>query len=203
VRAAFDRILREEMVPALFELPGLTDGYVGRQGPEELGPRLVATIWGSHDAMSAAVGLSFEQPVFLPEHLDETSDRQLEWLPLAFGHRFARPERPGVLRVVDGQVRTGELDRYIEEANAGTLADAAAGRGPLALYLAPRPAEDRFVTLSVWPDWGTLQEATGGNVDQPIATRHAQLLRSWRVGHYEAIPELALPAPSGSEVVSA
>ena len=202
LRIAFDRILREEMIPALVELPGLRDLYVGRQGPEELGPRLVATIWDSHRAMASAVGVSFDRPVFLPQYLDETTDRDLEALPLAFGYRFARPERPGVLRLVDGEVRTGELDRYVAQARAGTLADADAGRGPLAIYLAPRPA-DRFATLSVWPDWTTLQEATGGNVEQPIATRHAQLLQGWRVDHYEAIPEVSLLARPGTEVVTA
>ncbi len=203
VRVAFDRILREEMVPALLELPGLGDVYLGRQGPDELGPRLVATVWASHDAMADAVGVSFERPVFLPEYLDETTERQLEFLPLAFGSRFPRPDRPGVLRLVAGEVQSGELERYVEEARVGTLADAAAGHGPLALYLARR-SPDAFETLSVWPDWATLQDATGGDVDQPIATRHAQLLRAWRVDHYEAIPEASMPAPRpGSEVVSA
>jgi hypothetical protein len=202
VRVAFDRILREEMVPALLELPGLADVYVGRQGPDELGPRLVATVWASHDAMESAVGVSFERPVFLPEYLAETTDRELEFLPLAFGYRFQRPDRPGVLRLVAGQVRSGELERYVEEARAGTQSDAAAGHGPLALYLASR-SPDEFVTLSVWPDWATLQDATGGDIDQPVATRHAQLLRAWRVDHYEAIPEASMPARPGEEVVSA
>ena len=195
VRVAFDLILRETMVPALLELPGLTDLYVGRQGPDELGPRVVATVWGTRQAMAAGVGESFDPPVFLPEYLDETRDRELDFLPLAFGRRFMRPERPGLLRVVEGEVASGNLERYVELAKAGTLSDAERGRGPLALYLAIRSIE-RFVTLSIWSDWATLQDATGGNIDRPIATRHAQLLTGWQAEHYEAIPELWAPARS-------
>lgn len=195
VRVAFDLILRETMMPALLQFPGLDDLYVGRQGPDELGPRLLATVWDSRDAMAAAVGESFESPIFMPEHLDETRDRELDFLPLAFGYRFGRPERPGLLRLVQGEVYLGGLERYIELARAGTLADAESGRGPLALYLAPRPPKG-FVTLSIWTDWATLQEATGGDVDRPIATRHARMLSAWQADHYEAIPELWAPTRS-------
>jgi len=195
VRVAFDQILREEMVPALVEFPGLLDLYVGRRGPEELGPRLIATIWNSRESMASAVGESLDYPVFLPQYLDETAERELQFFPLAFGYRFARPDQPGVLRLVEGAVQAGGLERYVAEAHAGTLADDDQGRGPLALYLAPRSAE-QFLTLSVWSDWASLQEATGGDIDRPIATRHAKLLDAWQAEHYEAIPGLAAPARS-------
>jgi hypothetical protein len=193
VRAAFDLILRDKMVPALLQLPGLSELYVGRQGPEELGPRLIGTVWESRESMASAVGESLDHPIFLPEYLHETTDRELEFFPLAFGYRFDRLEPPGVLRLVNGQVQAGGLDRYVDQARAGTLADADQGKGPMALYLAPRAA-DRFVTLSVWSDWASLQEATGGEVNRPIATRHAQLLEAWQAEHYEAIPGLGEPA---------
>jgi heme-degrading monooxygenase HmoA len=201
VRAAFDLLLRQTMVPALLDLPGLDDLYVGRRGPDELGPRLIATVWDSRIAMASALGESFEQPVFLPEYLDETEDRELDFLPLGFGYRFERPERPGLLRLVQGEVADGGLDEYIEQARAGTLADAQNGRGPLALYLARRSPE-AFVTLSIWSDWATLQEATGGNVDRPIATRHARMLSAWQAEHYEAVPDLWAP-PRAVEIDAA
>jgi hypothetical protein len=63
---------------------------------------------------------------------------------------------------------------------------------------------DRFVTLSVWSDWTTLQAATGGDVDRPVTTRHAQLLTDFHAEHYEAIPELwALARPIPLEVAPA
>jgi heme-degrading monooxygenase HmoA len=186
VRMAFDTILRREMVPALLDMPGLLELYAGRQGPAELGPRLVATLWADGEAMSAGVGDSLERSAFFPEYLDETQDRTLEILPLSFGYRFAGAGRSAILRLVSGSVKPGELDRYVDQARAGTLADAAAGRGPIALYLAKR-IDERFATLSVWRDWPTLQEATGGAIDRPRATRHAALLDSWSVEHYEGI----------------
>lgn len=195
VRTAFDLILRETMVPALLALPGLSDLYVGRQGPGDLGPRLVATVWDSPEAMAVAVGESFDHPTFMPQHLDETEDRELDFLPLAFGYRFVRPEPPGLLRLVQGEVYLGGLERYVELARAGTLADAEDGRGPLALYLAPRSPKG-FVTLSIWSDWATLQAATGGDIDRPIATRHSRMLSAWQADHYEVIPELWAPARS-------
>jgi len=195
VRVAFDQILREEMVPALLDAPGLLDLYVGRQGPEELGPRLIATVWGLREAMASAVGESLDDPVLLPQYLDETTEREVQVFPLAFGYRFVSPHRPGVLRLVNGIVGAGGLDRYVAEAHAGTLADDSLGRGPLALYLAPRAAE-QFLTLSVWTDWSGLQEATGGDIQRPIATRHATLLDAWQANHYEAIPGLVAPARS-------
>ncbi|HSS34818.1 MAG TPA: hypothetical protein VLR93_00975 [Patescibacteria group bacterium] len=195
VRTAFDSILRDDMIPALHEMDGIVDLYVGRQGPDELGPRVIATIWTSRDAMAAGVGESFDRPIFRPEYLAETVDRSLEFLPLDIGLRFERADRPGVVRLFEGQVRPGELDAYVDDARAGTLLDAAAGSGPMALYLARRTA-DAFVTLSVWPDWSTLQDATGGDVERPIATRHAHRLVAWHAEHYESIPGLTPPRPT-------
>jgi hypothetical protein len=195
VRIAFDLLLRETIVPGLLALPGLSDLYVGRQGPGELGPRLVATVWDSRDSMATAVGESFEHPTFMTQYVGETEDRAPDSLPLAFGYRFVRPEQPGLLRVVQGEVYLGGLERYIDLARAGTLADAESGRGPLALYLAPR-SPNGFVTLSTWSDWATLQEATGGDIDRPIATRHARMLSAWQADHYEAIPDLWAPTRS-------
>lgn len=188
-RTAFDSVLRVEMVPDLLGRDGVRDVYVGRQGPDELGPRIVASVWAAREAMSRTVGETLDEPVFHPEYLRETADRNLAWMPLAFGFRFERPEPPGVLRLVDGTVRSGELDNYVEEAHDGTLDDAARGQGPIALYLARR-GENDFVTLSVWPDWATLEAATGGTIDRPTATRHAERLTNWSASHYEVLPNL-------------
>jgi hypothetical protein len=201
VRGAFDSILRDVMIPDLWRLPGVRDVYVGRHGPEETGPRLVASIWESSEAMEAAVGTSFDSPAFHPEYLAETTDRRLDFLPVSFAYRAATTGTASIIRLVDGQVRAGELDAYIAEAWAGTEDDAAAGRGPDALYLAAAPP-DRFRTLSVWPDWETLQDATGGDIDRPIATRHAKRLVSWGATHYEALPDVAF-VPEAAETAPA
>ena len=190
---AFDSILRDVMIPDLWALRGVLEVYVGRQGPDEIGPRLVASTWASEADMTDAVGVSFDAPKFHPEYLEETTDRQLEFLPLSFSYRSDAKALPSIIRLVTGQVRVGELETYVREAWAGTQEDGASGRGPTALYLGTR-TPDRFRTLSVWPDWATLQEATGGDIDRPIATRHARRLVDWQAKHYEALPDLLRPA---------
>ncbi|MFL5777477.1 MAG: hypothetical protein ACJ761_00910 [Chloroflexota bacterium] len=194
VSREFDSIIRDVLVPDLRRLPGVIDVYTGRQGPDELGPRLIASVWESRRAMAAAVGETFRQPKFHPELLNESSDRELEFLPLAFGLRFQRDEAAAILRLGRGQVRPLELDSYVADAREGTLADSRRGRGPLALYLAP-DGPDRFVTLSLWADWTSLQEATGGNVRNPTATRHAERLIAWEAAHFEALPNDPDPIP--------
>jgi hypothetical protein len=97
-----------------------------------------------------------------------------------------------VLRLVEGSVRDGEFDRYVEEAESGTLGDAAAGRGPVALYLA-RAGRSDFVTLSTWTEWDVVEDATGGDIRRPAATRHAERLVAWSASHFEVVG----PEPAG------
>jgi hypothetical protein len=203
VRKGFDGVLRDALIPDLFAFPDLVDVYVGRHGPDEMGERLVASVWESRAAMMTAVGDDFDQPVFHPEYLDETTDRGLEVHPLAETFRFEdaligpRPAT-GILRLAHGQVRPGELERYRDDVRLGTIADAEAGHGPLALYLAIEPP-DRFVTLSVWSSWSALEVATGGNVNRPIATRHAERIHVWEAVHYELLPNMTHPAPAAAQ----
>jgi heme-degrading monooxygenase HmoA len=85
----------------------------------------------------------------------------------------------------------GAADAYVDAAREGTLADRAAGTGPLALWLAvDRP--DRFVTLSLWGDWAHVEAATGADVHRVDRTRHAERLAGWNAEHFEVIPGLAV-----------
>ena len=197
VRKGFDAILRDELIPDLVAFPDLVDVYVGRQGPDEMGERLVASVWESRPAMAAAVGEGFELAMFHPEHLGETADRVLEMEDLAVVMQFDDPPSmpeptAGVLRVARGHIQPGELDAYREDVRLGTLADAEAGHGPLALYLAVEPP-DRFLTFSVWSSWSLLEAATGGDVRRPLATRHAERIKDWGAAHYETLPKMAHP----------
>ena len=202
-RIGFDAVIREVLIPALCGVPGVVDAYAGRQGPDELGPRIVATIWASGAAMEAALRGRSESPdgpdgsLELGDERDSVADASAEWAPLSFAHRRPVPGVPTVLRFVHGRVRPGELAAYLEEARAGTLRDLRLGHGPIALYLAAEPPE-RFRTLSAWPDWSTLQAATGGRLDRPIATRHARRLVDWEASHYEVVeaPVRAEPVPA-------
>jgi len=186
----FDRILRTEMLPDLRKFPGLIDVHVGRHGSSELGDRIVASVWRDRDAMVRAMGESLPTSTFHPEHMSETTDQVLEVHALAFAIRFAPPSAATILRVFRGSVRPGELEPYIEESRAGTIADTAAGRGPNAIYLAPVEA-DRFVTVSLWRSWDAIEAATGGDVHRPIVTKDPRRIIGMDVIHYEVIPEVA------------
>jgi hypothetical protein len=187
VHSAFDAVLRDVMVPDLRLFPELLDLHLGRRGPDELGPRLIASVWSSRDSMITAVGRDFDPPVFHPEYLDETADRVLEVLPLPLSLRFERSAPPRIMRALRGSIRPGERPAYVEEARMGTLADVQAGRGPLALHLGTGPGDDDFVTVSVWESWSDIEAATGGDIARPIATRHPERIVDWDASHYEII----------------
>ena len=118
---------------------------------------------------------------------------RVEVLPLAVDLAFGDSADALVLRVYRGRIRPGELEAYIDDARAGTLADDAAGRGPLALHLAV-DEPDRFVTVSAWTAWDRIEAATGGNIRNPVATRHPERLLDGTVRHYEVLPRAASDA---------
>ena len=182
-RGGFDETLRTIMIPDLLAMPGILDLYVGRQGPDDLGPRIVASVWESRQSMLDAIGDTLG--TFHPEYLDATSDQRLEISELGVSWRSEiRPVR--ILRVLRGEVRTGELELYLEDVQHGVELDAVDRHGPTALYLG-KLGGDRFVTVSAWRDWSDIEQATGGNVNQPRATRHPERLVGWDVQHYEVV----------------
>jgi len=180
----FDNELRRVLLPDLRTRDGVLDVYGGRRDRPNPDERIVASVWADRETMEAALGESIEGSPFHPELLGLSTDRELKICDLEFGDRDEAMGTPAVLRLVEGTVRPGELGAYVDEARRGTIADRDAGRGPLALYLSCT-ADDSFTTLSIWPDWATLQDATGGNVGRPIATRHAERLVDWTASHYE------------------
>ncbi len=180
-----DTLLRDRVVPDLRARPGIVDVHVGRHGPDELGPRIVASIWDTTRAVDERAPAPVE--ALRPRYLDDVLECDLVAAPITFGFRFGQTAGVAVLRVVEGTVRTGALEAYAAEARDGTLRDAEAGRGPLALYLAAMPP-DAFLTLSIWPDWATLESATGGDAARPVSTRHEERLATWTAMHYEVVP---------------
>ena len=180
----FDTELRRVLLPDLLATDGVLDVYAGRRDRPNPDERIVASVWADRESMVAALGESIESSPFHPELLDLSTDRDLLVCDLVFGDRDESMGPPAVLRLVEGRVRPGELSAYVDEARRGTEADREAGQGPLALYLSCTAVDD-FITLSVWPDWATLQDATGGNLGRPIATRHADRLVDWAASHYE------------------
>ncbi len=183
-RRGFDEILRTVMIPDLLEKPGIIDLCVGRQGPDDLGPRIVASVWDSRQSMLDAIGDRLG--TFHPEHLDATSDQRLEICELGVAWRSEAAPPNRILRVLRGEVRTGELEAYVEDVQHGVELDALDQHGPTTLYLG-KLGGDTFVTVSAWRDWSDIELATGGNVNHPRATRHPERLIDWDVQHFEVV----------------
>ena len=202
VGAGFDAALRDALSPGIGLAPGLRAVFAGRMGPGDDGERLLASVWADNDAAQAAIDAD-RAPVPLGG-IHGTRDGLVERLPVAVTLEPADASRISILRVVSGVTRAGQLDGYLDEARAGTLADRAVGEGPLALYLAVDPP-DRFVTLSLWGGWSHVEAATGADHEHVDRTRHAERLATWTAEHYEVIPGLAViePAPvDGGDVVN-
>jgi hypothetical protein len=186
VDPAFDRILRDTMIPDLVTCRGLLEVFAGRQGPDQTGERIVASVWESRQSMVDAVGSDFDAPRFHPEHFHDTTEKRLDVLPIAFAFAPSPAAPQALLRLVTGRARANRLGAYVERVAGGTTADAAAGRGPLALYLGAGEG-DAFATLSAWGQWSKVAEATGGSILRPVTTRHQELLAEWTASHYEAV----------------
>ena len=106
---------------------------------------------------------------------------------------FERDQPMRVLRVFRGVVVEGALDRYLERARQGTQQDGARPDGPGAVAMGiARP--DGFLTATTWPDWPAIAAATGGDIAQPLATRHRDLLREGSPVHYELLATHSGPA---------
>lgn len=196
--ADYDARLRRDLLPALIELPGLREAYVGRRGPDDSGERLIVSIWESGEAMAAARVAGGEDHLEI-ERADEVGPCRLEIVTLAVDLPFERADVAQVLRVFRGKVREGELDLYVEEARNGTLADAAGPHGPLGLYLGAQPP-DGFVTVSLWTGWESIEAATHGNIRQPIATSNVARLVGGTATHYEVVPGAAHRLSDGPAV---
>ncbi len=198
LRPAYDDLLRRELVPDLVGMSGLLDAYCARQGPDDAGPRLVATVWSSGTAMTAAMGAGFGASH--PDHVDATADHRPEVVPLLLGHRYLPDAVPLLVRVLRGRVRPGELAAYAEDVRHGALADAQRDDGPVAVYLGAvvTGGPDVFVTLSAWRRWTDIEAATGGDVHHPRATRRPERLVDWDVEHFEVVAAPALGGVAAS-----
>lgn len=179
-----DAHLRDAVIPAADATDGLLAMFVGRRVVDRDEERIVVTVWESQAAVETA-----GQPGCLLAFEAELGEGIVELMPIALAIRpEATPSEPGaLLRVFRGHVRAGELGVYVDAARQGTLEDIASGAGPIGLYLGV-PERDRFVTVSAWSAWERIQIATGGNVQNPIATRHIGHLVGGLVAHYEILP---------------
>jgi hypothetical protein len=185
LEAPLDVVLREAIVPRLLDRDEIVDAWIGRHGSPSDRTRVVASTWSEEPSGPAADLAALHDPG-LAEHPPAIDS--VEQLGLAVSAHFERLEPARVLRVFHGVVRPGELDAYVGEARRGMAADAAVNEGLIALMLGTE-GSDSFVTVSAWTDWSAIEEATGGNTKRPFATRNSARLASFRVAHFEILPE--------------
>lgn len=195
--AVLDAALRERLLPEIGRLPGVDLLHVARRAPTVSGERILVSVrtesprdpdpLPSEEANALArLGAPLVEPSLIVEE---------RLLPIAFSVEVQRPEPARILRVYRGNVRPGQLDEYIRRAEDGTRADAASVGGLCSLYLATgRP--ERFITVSTWLDWGSIEQATGGDVRRPMATRHSELIAEGEASHFEIVQTAGPAQPS-------
>jgi hypothetical protein len=187
LKIAFDRTMRDSVLPGLAARPGVLDLCAARKGPDETGIRVVVSLWSSLDAMTEAMGPDLERLRFFPEYMDDTADHHLEVFPVIMAVDKRESLRTGILRIARGELASLPMDRFAEQVRTGIEADSQAGYGPASVVLAAN-GERAFVTVSCWRDWATLEQATGSSVDHPIHTQRLSDLSSLEVDHLELLP---------------
>jgi heme-degrading monooxygenase HmoA len=174
-----DAALRETM-PAFLSQPGLAGAWFGRRTTRDAEERALVSVWQSSEAEAASLRL----PEGMVELEDDIDIPERIVLPVAFDIRGSGSATPTILRIYDGRTRPGELEAYVDEARAGSRREAQRPGAPIAVCLAfERP--DRFVTVSVWSDWSSLEAATGGDIRRPLASHDAARLSEGEPSHYE------------------
>ncbi|CAN5591537.1 hypothetical protein BH23CHL8_BH23CHL8_20890 [soil metagenome] len=180
--AEIDRALRSRGIPSFLTQPGLLDAWFGRRGPDFDDEHVIASVWETSSGERAGP--------LLPETLVD-SDLDLDGpsrlaLPVVLDYRFPRPAPPTILRIYDGQTHAGQLDAYVKEAAQGVLVDGEGPDGPSAVCMSV-DVPDRFVTVSLWTGWASIEASTGGDVGRPLATRNQARLADGGPTHYEVV----------------
>jgi len=184
--SAVDAALRDRCLPSLLAHDAVVDAWIGRRGSRTAQARILVSTW-SDPVDEPSPDRAFLESLVATMPNAVTFDRE-DTLELAVHERFDRPEPPRILRVFRGQVRPGELQAYVADSRNGMLADAMVNDGLVAFALAADPP-DGFVTVSAWTGWPAIEQATGGNTRQPIATRNSVRLTGFDVVHFEILPD--------------
>lgn len=188
---AVDVVLRDVVAPALLQREALVDVFMARRGADGDDERVIVTVWSG----GGQTETDLEQDLLVAGGVTFAEDERpgVETMPLRIALRHDRRVEPAVLRVFRGSVRDGHFESYLDAARSGALFDGATNAGAVALYLGAADAP-RFVTVSAWVDWNSIESATGGDIRRPFATRHQELLDRVDATHYEIIPNIPRPA---------
>jgi hypothetical protein len=182
---AFDDTIRSAIVPDLVRRTGLEHVWAARQGPDDSGIRMVASLWSSFDAMDAALGAGASGDPPAEDHPGVGEPRS-ETFPVLRVIADDTPLEAGILRVARGVVRDMDADQYAGSVLEGVQEDLRDGHGPRALVVG-RAGERAFVAVSAWTDWTHIEAATGATIRDPIRTRRRTELSSFEAQHLELL----------------
>jgi hypothetical protein len=193
LRPGFDPVLRDSVLPELQAHPGVLRVFPGRQGPDEIGLRILVSVWDGEKAMERAFG---GIPEAEPAALEETSGRRVEILPVLVSS-IGETLSTGVLRVARASLRDGDLEGYARLVAQDLEGGRAGGPAPHTVVLASW-GEQGFVMVSAWPDWSSIEAATGASIADPLRTKRVAGLEDFHADHYELLqdePGLAARQP--------
>ena len=183
---AFDEAIRSTIVPHLLATPAIEHVWAARQGPDEAGLRVIASVWAPTDMPAVADGMGMTGGSDAPEDHPGAGSRELETLPILRSVAADGSIEVGILRVSRGVLRDLDVDRYADDVIDGLDDDLRGGHGPHALVLADAGGR-AFVTVSVWSDWARIEVATGASIRDPIRTRRRTDLTSFGAEHFELL----------------
>ena len=188
LRPAFDAVLRTTILPGMRSQSGLLALFAGRKGPDEVGARVVASLWSSVEALDAAHDAAVADGPGSP--LAETADPIVEILPVLMWRSADEPLAAGILRVARGRLKETDLPSFAEVVTRESSRLEAGGRAPSDLIMAAS-ARDSFVMLTTWVDWSAIEEATGASISEPLRTKRLAALEIFEADHFELLTELA------------
>ena len=177
--SAIDQSIRDAM-PEYRSQPGMEAVWFGRRGPATGDERTIVTLWSSAEAEAASRTI----PEMLQD-IDVVAPSRVV-LPVAFSRWRASAGPPGILRIYEGRTRRGQLARYAEVGQAATAREVDQADGPTAVTMT-LAGVDRFLTVSTWLDWSSLEAYTAGHIERPLVSRDRSLIREGSPTHYELV----------------
>jgi hypothetical protein len=186
-RPAFDAVLRGSVLPHIRSQPGVLGVFAGRQGPDEVGVRLLASLWSSREAMVETFGDDLADDDGASGPLAATTHRTLELLPVLVVRLSDPPLPTGILRLARGRLGDPDLASYADMVRSDLAGVADQGPGDLIMAAS---GEAAFIMLSTWPDWSAIEAATGASISEPLRTKRMAALSSFEADHFELLTEL-------------
>jgi hypothetical protein len=188
-RPAFDAVLRGSVLPDIRARPGVLAVFAGRQGPDEIGARVLAVV-ASRETISDSSSDPAAPAGSEGDPFAETLDRSQEILPALIVRLADQPLSTGILRFAQGRLGDTSLSSYANLVTTESRRIQADGGGPRDLVMAAA-GEDAFVMLSTWPDWSAIEAATGASISEPLRTKRLGALSSFEVAHFELLTDRA------------